>query len=237
MIYALYGNDTHTSREKLHALLHTLCKKRPRAECFHITSENRETYNIQELIVSRGLFEEKYIVVLDGLLEAGETRDELLLLLKDMKESEHIFIFLEETLDAKTREKFERHAEKIQQFQTTGGKKNRFNAFLLTDAFGERDRKKLWTLLQRAKRENVSDEEIHGILFWQVKNMLIAKETRNAKESGLNPFVHKKASQALSRFSEKELETLAKTLVSLSHDARRGVHEFDTALERFVLSV
>lgn len=235
MIYALYGNDTRASREKLHALLGTLLKKRPRAEYFHITSENKDAYSTEELLASRGLFEEKYIVVFDGVLETEGK--ELLPLLKEMKVSGHAFIFIEGALDAKTKEKLKRHAEKIQEFQTTEENKIRFNIFSITDAFGERDRKKLWMLFHKAKTENVSDEEIHGILFWQAKNFLLARNARSAKESGLNPFVYKKALGALKHYSESELTSLAKRLMSLSHDARRGLHEFDIALERFILSI
>lgn len=235
MIYAFYGNDTRASREKLHALVDILLTKRPHAEYFHITPENKDAYSVEELLVSQGLFEKKYIIVFDGVLEAeGE---KLLPLLKDMKISDHAFIFIEATLDAKTKGKLEKHAGKIQEFQTAGKNKVRFNIFSLTDALGERDRVKLWVLFHRAKKENVSGEEIHGILFWQAKNFLLARNARGAKESGLNPFVYKKASSALRHYSEGELRSLAKRLMSLSHDARRGMHTFDIALERFILNV
>ena len=112
-----------------------------------------------------------------------------------------------------------------------------FNVFALTDALGERDRKKLWTLYQRAKYAEVSPEEIHGILFWQVKSMLLAKNAKNAEEAGLKPYPFKKSVGFLKHYTGGEVEHLSRKLLSVSHDARRGLHDFDIALERFVLNI
>ena len=237
MIYLLYGNDTHASRKKLHTLLDGLFKKRPDAEYFHITTENISEFSVEELISSQGLFEQKYIVVLDNLFEDKDKRDEFLKMLKEMQGAEHIFIFLEGKLDKKTTTRFEKYAEKIQEFSTEVKKKERFNTFSLTDALGKRDRKSLWTLYQKAKLEHIADEEIHGILFWQVKSMLLALQSASAKEAGLNPFVFNKSKEFLRNYSEKEVRGLSQKLITLSHDARRGIHGFDTALERFILAL
>jgi DNA polymerase III delta subunit len=241
MIYLLYGNDIQTSRKKLHTLLDGLFKKRPDAEYFHITSENASEFSVEELISSQGLFEQKYIVVLDNLFEdkakENNRKDELLKELKEMQKAEHIFIFLEGKLDKKTLTRFEKYAEKVQECSVDEKKKERFNTFSLTDALGKRDRKSLWTLYQKAKVERIADEEIHGILFWQVKSMLLALQSSNAKEAGLNPFVFSKSKGFLKNYSEKELRGLSQKLVALSHDARRGIHEFGVALERFILAL
>ena len=241
MIYLLYGNDTHTSRKKLHALLNSLFKKRPDAEHFHITSENISNFSVEELVSSQGLFEQKYIVVLDNLfpdkVKDKDKRSELLKLLKEMQIAEHVFIFLEGKLDKKTTTRFEKYAEKIQEFSVEEKKKERFNTFSLTDALGKRDRKNLWTLYQKAKVENIADEEIHGILFWQIKSMLLTLQSSSAKEAGLNPFVFSKSKGFLKNYSEEEVRSLSQKLIELSHDARRGIHDFDTALERFILAL
>lgn len=241
MIYLLYGNDTHTSRKKLHTLLDGLYKKRPDAEHFHINSENISEFNVEELISSQGLFEKKYIVVFDNLfpdkVKDKDKKDELLKYLKEMQSAEHVFIFLEGKLDKKTVTRFEKYSEKIQECSTEEIKKERFNTFSLTDALGKRDKKGLWTLYCKAKTENIADEEIHGILFWQVKSMLLALQNTNAQEAGLNPFVYSKSKGFLRNYSEREVHSLSQALIELSHDARRGIHEFDTALERFILAL
>lgn len=237
MIYLVYGNDTWASRKKLHVLLDVLSKKRPGAEHFYINSENVTEFNAGELIASQGLFEQKYVVVFDSLFGVKDKKDELLKLLKDMQGAEHVFIFLEEKLDKKTVTRFEKYAEKVQECTRGEVKKERFNMFSLTDALGRRDRKNLWTLYQKAKTENVSDEEVHGILFWQVKSMLLTLQSTSAKEAGLNPFVFSKSKGFLQNYSEQEVRNLSQMLITLSHDARRGMHEFDIALERFILAL
>lgn len=237
MIYLLYGTDTQTSRAKLHKLLAALSTKRPDAEIFQVTPENREEYPIESLVGSQGLFEQKYIVVFDQLFGDRDTKEELLAALKDMQSAEHVFVFLEGKLDKKTLTKFEKYAEKVEEHTALEEKKERFNTFALADALGKRDRKELWMLYQRAKGENIADEELHGLLFWQVKSMLLASKSASAKEAGLNPFVFQKATRFLKNYTEAELRALSTKLVSLSHDARRGIHDLDVALERFILSV
>ncbi len=241
MIYLLHGNDIQTSRKKLHILLDGLFKKRPDAEYFHITPLNYSEFSVKELVSSQGLFEQKYIVVLDNLFEdkvkENNNREELVKYLKEMQDAKHVFIFLEGKLDKKTLTKFEKNAEKVQECSVVEIKKERFNTFSLTDALGKRDKKQLWTLYQKAKFEHIADEEIHGILFWQVKSMLLASVSDSAKEAGLNPFVFNKSKSFLKNYSEGEVGKLSKKLISLSHDARRGIHEFDVALERFILAL
>ena len=106
--------------------------------------------------------------------------------------------------------------------------------FSLTDALGNRDKKKLWTLYQKAIRTNAVPEELHGILFWQVKTMLLVsqKETKDLK-----PFAVSKAKKFIQNYSEEELQKLARNLVELYHDTRRGFVEFPIALEQFILSI
>jgi len=67
--------------------------------------------------------------------------------------------------------------------------------------------------------------------------MLLAHTSSTADEAGLNPFVYQKAKQGTRKYSPEELKQLSSSLVSLYHDARRGKHGLDEALERFVLSV
>ncbi|MCW9054917.1 MAG: hypothetical protein OQJ98_03005 [Candidatus Pacebacteria bacterium] len=237
MIYLFYGTDTQRSRVKLHKLLDALAKKRPGAELFFVTLENSDAYHLAELTGSQGLFEQKYIVVFDQLFADKDKKEELTGAFKEMQTTEHMFIFLEGKLDKKTLTRFEKYAEKVEEFTAKETKKERFNTFALADALGGRDRKGLWTLYQRAKRENIADEELHGLLFWQVKSMLLASQCGSAKEAGLNPFVFQKATRFLKNYTEPELRALSSKLVALSHDARRGIHDFDVALERFILNV
>lgn len=239
MLYVLHGSDTHTSRDKLHALLQTLLGKKKDAMLIKITNENFDPRELLEHIKSQGLFEQKSIIVLDHLFEDATDKGIVLDNIKDISASENVFILLEGLLDKKTITKLEKHAEKVQEctLPDAPDKKESFNIFGLSDALGARDRKQLWVMYQTGKLHNVSDEEMHGILFWSVKNMLLARTTHSASEAALSPFVYKKASIYEKNYSQQELTQLSKQLVMIYHEARRGSVSLSTALEQMVLGL
>lgn len=240
MLYVLYGTDQKKAYEKLHKLTESLLGKKPDASFTHIDDESFSSAHIESLISGQGLFENKQVVVLSNIFKNSDAKEFFLAHRKDFSASSNIFFLLEGGLDKATILKLQKVSEKVELFGESLRelkKEKEFNTFSFADALGTRDRKKLWVLYQKAKRFNIADEEIHGVLFWQVKNMLLAGKARSANEAGLNPFVYKKAQSFLKNYSEEELGNLARTLIKLSHDARRGKHDFATALERFVLVV
>ncbi len=239
MLYFLYGEDKDKARAKATGLVETLLKKKPDAAFFKLTDENFSEAHFEEYIGGQGLFENKYIVLADGLFGNKEIKEFVVKRLKDLKESQNIFILREGETDKATLTKIEKNAEKVQEFALANApqKKEEFKIFSLTDAFGRRDRKALWVLYQQAKLANVEDEQIHGILFWQVKNMLVSMQTKSAADAGLNPFVFTKAQGFARNFKNEELVKKSAELVELYHDARRGIHELGSAMECFILSI
>ncbi len=237
MLYALFGTDTARSRKKLSSLLQTLLSKKPDAMVLRSDASSFDEATIRDYIESQGLFEQKSIIVLDFLFENKTNQTYILENLKDMNSSENVFILLEGKLDAKTKKKLEKHSTKMQEcvLAKKSSKQSEFNIFELSDALGMRDRKKMWVLFQRGKLHNVSSEEMHGILFWSAKNMMLAKQGKNAKDAGLSPFVFQKADRFGKNFSDLELQGLLQDLVSLYHRVRRGAFSFDIGLEKFIL--
>ena len=146
---------------------------------------------------------------------------------------------LESALPAAMLKKIEKQAEKIQMFgdAAVGAEKERRD-FSLTDAFGRRDKGKLWVLYQKALMDGASPEEIHGGIFWQLKTMMLAAGSGSAKEAGVHPFVFQKSREFAGRYGGLgELPRLSSNLVSLLHDARRGGLPLPLALEKFILSL
>jgi DNA polymerase III delta subunit len=241
MIILSYGTDTDKAREKAHGVLEQLKKKRPDAELFKLDAEGFSADKLEEFLVSRGLFESKYVVFLDRVSEDKLHKETLVGKLKEMGAAENAFVVFEGKLDKATVAKFDRHSEKVYAFAdddaVPASKAKDFNVFALSDALGKRDRKTLWLLYLETVRRNIAPEEINGILFWQAKNMVLAAETRGPSEAGLNPFVYSKAKQYAGNFSPDELRDLPFKIVRLYHDSRRGIHDFEIALERFTLSV
>jgi hypothetical protein len=239
MIYLLHGSDKDKSRLKAHSLINSLLKKKTDATLFNLNSQNWNQNAFEEYVGGQGLFVQKSIVFADSLLEDKDTKEFLIEKVKDIAASGNIFIFLEGELDKKTLGKFEKSAEKVEEHSLKADTKKRqeFNVFSLTDALGRRDKKNLWVLYQKAKKAGIEDEQIHGTLFWQIKSMILASESKSAGDAGLNPFVYSKASGFSKNFSKEELRQFSSELVSLYHNSRRGIHDMDVAMERFVLKI
>ena len=244
MIYFIYGTDIDAARAKARALVDSLLAKKPDASFVHLNSENVDI-RFDEYTQSQGLFEQKYIVFLDRIGEQKAIREQLVDNLGTIATSPNIFIILEGKIDKATATKISKKAEKTQEFEKkadAAGASGRFSSsapsvFALADALGSRDRKKLWVLYREQIDGGTSPEEIHGTLFWQVKSMLLAARTKSATESGLSPYVHSKSAAFAHNFSPAELTTLLDSLISVSHDARRGKHELETALETLLLNI
>lgn len=240
MLYVLYGPDVEAGRKKLHELLEGVQKKRPGASLFRFTAENLQSGELQDLVKARGLFEAKHIVLLDLPFALAEGKQVVLGALPELASSENLFVLFEGACDVKTMTLLKKYADNIQVHSIAAQQKRGqavFNRFALPDALGKRDKKNLWVLYQKALYAGLSEEEIHGLLFWQVKSMLLASGSGSADEAGLKPFVYNKARLAAAHYSQEELLGLSERLVSIYHDARRGKYGMETALERFVLGV
>src|SRR6185369_9649773 len=99
MIYFYQGEDITKGREKANALVDSLQKKKPDASVFRMNSENFDIARLSEYVESQGLFSNKYIVFLDRLSEDKNIKEEFIDKLKEIQESENIFIILEGKLD------------------------------------------------------------------------------------------------------------------------------------------
>jgi DNA polymerase III delta subunit len=236
MLYFLHG-DIVKAADKANALAETMLKKQPEASHFKLDPDNFSLSQLQELVGGQGLFTQKYIVSLRRLLEEKETQEGIFSFLEEIADSENIFIWAEGLVDAKAIEKIEKVATKVQEFKVTAPKKKEEpNLFGLGDALGARDKKKLWLGYTDALMK-ADANQIHGILFWQVKNMVLAKNTSSADEAGITAFPYKKAKQHVGNYKDEELETMLDELVALTHDAKRGGKKLELSLERWVLGV
>lgn len=236
MLYLIYGSDRDSARTKKDELLSVLHGKRPDAEIFTFDSDTFTSGSLESLYSSQGLFEQKHVVVLDGVLSEKDSRESILAVLTHLSGSSSIFLFLEGALDIKTVALIEKYATKTYSY---GEKKkaeweNTIN-FLITDAYGAKDRKNAWVLFRKAMRAGSSAEEIHGTLFWQVKTILLAKKTKSAEEAGLKPFPYGKAVRFAKNFKEEELEEILSRLVDMYHGIRMEGGELEAEMEKFLL--
>ena len=112
-----------------------------------------------------------------------------------------------------------------------------FNVFPLTDAIGEKDKRKAWVVYEQALASGMVADEIFWRVMWGVKSLLLSAKTSSAEESGLNPFVYKKSKSFLVNWKVGELEDLSGSLVVGYHNARRGIGEMETMIEKILLSL
>ncbi|MBI4155856.1 MAG: hypothetical protein HY507_01320 [Candidatus Zambryskibacteria bacterium] len=214
MLYFLHGTDTHKARKKLHELLDLAEKKRPGAEIFKLTTENWSEGQFDELIIARGLFESKYTVILDNLFERKDIKDFILNRLKRLADSEQIFLQLEGKLDVPTLKKIEKSAKQVQEFKKPESVKNRaFNIFSITDSLVKKDKKRLWISYIDLLSKGAGAEEMHGILFWKVKTMIL---------------------NGVRTYSLEELRSMSSQLVNMTHRVRQGEGELEIMLEKWI---
>jgi DNA polymerase III delta subunit len=236
MLYVMHGTGYEKARSRTRDLTDALQKKKPDVVFFRVTNLNYAENPLSFLVAGQGLFESKYIVLLDNLFESKDIKEEIVGALKEIKASDNIFILLEKEIDKKTLDKLEKHSEKVQEFSSSEAKKrNDYNPFAISDAILNRDKKSLWMIILDAKKRGGAPEETHGIIWWQVKAMKLARETPDAKDADLSPFVYAKAKKVEKNFSDEEINKMAFDLVAMYHEAHRGAVDLWDELEKWGL--
>jgi DNA polymerase III delta subunit len=235
MVYFFYGTNAVMAREKARKLLEKMKKEAPSSEIFHINSENFDALNFENLIGGRGLFGSANIINCNGIFDNEEAKEFFVARVEDISESPNVFILSEGKVDAETARAVKSRAEETIKCDNDTEKEKPDYSF--SDAFATADKKKLWVLLRKKIDGGEPLEQIHGTLFWQLKNMLLALECSDASEAGLHPFVFRRNKIAAEKIGKKHLRELSARLVSIYHDSHRGIHDFETALERFVLKM
>jgi DNA polymerase III delta subunit len=241
MLYIFHGSEIDTSREKAHSLLNSLRTKKPDAAFIRVEADQWNTEMVRSHLESQGLFSNKYIVFLDRVTEKAEARDGLLELLSEMKTSPNIFIVLEGVVKAELKKAFAANAEKVVESEKPASSKfeakKEFNVFALADAVGSRDAYKSWSIYREAVDSGMEAEAIIGTLFWQVKSLKLVQGASSAAETGLNPFVFSKSKKYAGNFSKDEIDLLLNKLITIYHDAHRGVVDAELATERLMLGI
>ena len=247
MLFLFYGTDKIKARQTAHKAVEAAQKKHAEAESFKLSVENFSLNKLDELIASQGLFYSGSIVFADSLFADTDISEILIKKIKEISESPNFFVFLEEKLNKKELEKFEKYAQKIENFEKPERKLNKKEALALkgekidffefANALGERNKKLLWTLYQDALFDGVPSEEVHGIFFWQVKAMLSASRSMDAMEASLNPFVFSKSKNYAKNYGEEKLKEMSAKLFEMYHEAHRGNIDFAVMLEKFILEL
>lgn len=162
--------------------------------------------------------------------------DELLARAPALALSQHLFIFETEKMLAGPLAALKKAGAQVLEAKSEG-KAPRLNSFILADALGARDRKKLWLSLTSLLRGGAPPEELAGILHWQTRSMLAASIAQSAEDAKMKEFVFGKARRHAKNYTGDELRHLSRELVALYHESHRGGGPLELLLEKFVLSL
>jgi hypothetical protein len=212
MIYLFCGDDVknkHSNYEKFIKSLPT------GTETFFIGKNDFDPMEAESLYSGAGLFFTKCAVVFTNIFEKEETLNFILSKLSLISESENYFIFLEGKLNKGVLDAFKKARAEINVFELPKEKTEKFNNFLLANAFGDKDKLNLWIYFRQAIENGAVMEELIGILFWKVKEMLLKKN--------------------FSKFSESELKDFAGKLSYLLPEARKEGKDAESVFEQFLL--
>lgn len=211
MIFLFAGTDREKARSALNAEVEKLLKKD--LQLVRISDANAVD-DLRAALQGAGMFGGKQVVVLDSILSNEEMYTVFFAALPALAKSSDALYMLEGKLDADTRKRIEKHAEKAQKFDAPAKGKDS-SIFALASALRAQDKRALWVGLQRELVGGKAPEAIHGVLFWGAKDLFMKARDEKTRE---------RAKRIIAELAE------------LPHEARRRGEDLEYALERFALS-
>jgi DNA polymerase III delta subunit len=212
MIYLFCGDDTKTKHEVYEKFIKSLPTN---TKTFFIGKNDFNQMETESFYSGAGLFFTKCTVIFSNIFEKEENLDFILDKLELISESQNDFVFLEGKLNKPVLDDFKKARAEINAFEVPKEKKEKFNNFLLANAFGDRDKLQLWIYFRQAVDVGVGMEELIGVLSWKVKDMMIKKDFR--------------------KFSEDELKNFVSKLSYLLPEARKNSLDAESIFEKFLL--
>ena len=223
MLYVFYGSDRAKCLAYTAKFLTAVHHKRPEAEHFIFNEDNFDSRVASELVSAQGLFEAKHIVELRDILAQPNGLEWL--------EAELPGLDL-------LKKRLTEAGAQLKEFSAVTSKAKRDNfIYSIGDAFGERNRQKLWLTLAEAKLRGYVAEEVFWQLWGMVVNLSLAAGEPDNQKLPVAPFVASKLRRFGRNYTEAELLSIMGELLVLYHETRRRSRDLDVALERWVLGV
>lgn len=214
MIYLFAGDDIQNKIKNYEKFVDGIDKQ---AEIFSISRNNFDINILETLLGGRGLFAKKNIVFFSNILEYADEREIILDKLESMSVSQNDFIFLEGKLLKGSIDAFKKSRAQINYFELPKEKKEKFNNFLLANAIGDRDKLRLWIYYRQAVDLGVSLEELVGVMFWKIKDMISKKN--------------------FGKFKLEELQKISFALATVLPRSRKEGRDDEAVLEKFLLEI
>jgi hypothetical protein len=215
MLYLFSGDDAKNKILNYEKFIKSIPAN---TEIFSISRNNFNPMQIESFYSGSSLFSLKFVVIFSNIFEYEETRDFVLEKLKLMGESNNSFIFLEGKLNKPILDTFKKVEPKRLQlniFELPKEKKEKYDNFLVANAFADKDKLHTWIYFRQAMDVGVNMEEIIGVLFWKIKDMILKKN--------------------FNKFSEEQLKNFATKISYLLPQARKEGRDAESAFEQFLL--
>lgn len=212
MIYLFSGDDAKKKLASYEAFIKTLSEE---TEIFFVNKNNFDPAQLQSFYSGPGLFAARSVVVFRDILETEEILDFLLPRLLEMGESANIFIFIERKLGKPILDAFKKARTELNIFELPKEKKEKYDNFLVANAFAARDKFHAWLYFRQAVDLGVTLDELAGVLFWKIKDMILRRNFQ--------------------KFKEEELKNFAARISYLLPEARTQGPEAESAMEQFLL--
>jgi len=213
MIYLFTGDDATNKIKAYESFL----KGYTTLPLISISKNNFNEMEIESLYSGSSLFDSQSVIVFSNILETKDISDFILGRLELLEVSNNIFIFNEGKLLKPILNEFEKVKAKINIFLLNKDQKEKFNNFLLADAFAVKDKIKLWLYYRQAVDLGVGLEELTGVLFWKVKDMILKKN--------------------FSKYTEEELKNIANKIAYLLPEARKKGRDAEIIFEKFIIEI
>lgn len=212
MIYLFCGDD---SVKKISSYEKFLASTPKDTEVLNIGKNDFNETQVESLYSGAGLFTSKSLVIFVNIFEKESAREFFLKKLTQIQNSTNTFVFLEGKLLKSILDNFKKVEAKVNNFELTHAQKERFNNFLLADAFYAKDKLNLWIYFRQAIDCGVGMEELVGVLFWKIKDMILKRN--------------------FNKWKEEELKIIGAKLAYLLPEARKAGKDDEATLESFLL--
>lgn len=212
MIYLFCGDDIKNKRKNYEEFISSIPKG---LETFFINKNDFDKNHFENLYSSSGLFFNKCLVVLDNIFERDENLEFILNKLEYISKSGNDFVFLDGVLNKLSLDEFKKAKAEINVFELPKEKKEKFDNFLVANAFARKDKVLLWVYFRQAVNRGVIMEELIGVLFWKIKDMILRRD--------------------FSKFTEKELQNFITKISYLLPKARKEGDDAEAMFEKFLL--
>lgn len=229
MIYFIASDDFSFIKKTTNGIVALYKSKNKITENFN--QANFEEKNFTSKLGGTSLFDERYIIISEDLVE--DNFEFFKKNIENINNSENVFVFVESSINAETKKTFISNKDNFFESKTKAVQKH--NPFLITDALLKKEKKLLWKLYREEIDRGESGEAILGRFAWAIKTLsfVVNHPTEKAETFEISPFVYQKTKALSKSWNKAEVDELYfKMLFDFSKDEDMEIH-----LEKLILSM